>query len=241
MAKTVVYGVHSVRAVIANGAGRIEGAWATGNCDASILDALRQIGVEARRVSGRDLDQRTGGGRHQGIAVDVVVPEPLNEAQLKDLVRRQGSRLIAVVLDGVQDPRNLGAALRTAAAAGADVVIIPKDRAARLTPAAIKVASGAAMAVPLARVSNLARVLRFLAEESVTVVGASEDAAETLYEGLPRPPLALVMGAEGRGLRRLTREHCAQTLRIPMAEGADSLNVAAALAVFLFEIRRRNL
>lgn len=241
MATTVVYGSHSVAAVLARSTARIEGAWVTKNCDASISEALERTGVAVRRVSVTELDQRTGGGRHQGVAIEVGVPEPLDEARLKDLVRRLGGGLIAVVLDGVQDPRNLGAALRTADAAGADVVIIPKDRAARLTPAAIKVASGAALAVPLARVSNLARVLRFLVSESVTVIGADEGAADTLYAAELRPPLAVVMGAEGRGLRRLTRENCSETLQIPMAGGVESLNVAAALAVFLFEIRRQNL
>lgn len=241
MATSIIYGTHSVSALLREDAARVRAAWASPSCDAAIREALSQHSISVRKASPQELDRKSGGGRHQGIVVEANFPDALNDAGLKDLVRAKGSALVAVVLDGIQDPRNLGAALRTANAAGAHVVIIPKDRAARLTPAAVKAASGAALATPIARVSNLARTLRFLAEELVTVVGAAGEASDSLYGQDLAPPLAVVVGAEGGGLRRLTRDHCDQVVSIPMAGSVESLNVAAALAVILFEIRRQSL
>ncbi|HHO68213.1 MAG TPA: 23S rRNA (guanosine(2251)-2'-O)-methyltransferase RlmB, partial [Gammaproteobacteria bacterium] len=144
-----------------------------------------------------------------------------------------------LVLDGVQDPHNLGACLRSADAAGVHAVIVPRDRAAPLNGAARKVACGAADAVPLVRVTNLARTLRGLRDAGIWIYGAAGDAPQTLYEADLSGPLALVLGGEGKGLRRLTREHCDGLIAIPMAGSVSSLNVSVAAGICLFEARRQ--
>ena len=146
---------------------------------------------------------------------------------------------LLLVLDGVQDPHNLGACLRTADAAGVSAVIVPRDRAAGLTPTVRKVASGAAETMPLIQVVNLARTLRWLKERDVWIVGADDQAPKSLFEAPLSGALALVLGAEGPGLRRLTREHCDLLVAIPMAGAVESLNVSVAAGVLLFEAARQ--
>jgi len=146
---------------------------------------------------------------------------------------------LLLVLDGVTDPHNLGACLRTADAAGAQAVIIPKDRAAVVDGVVRKVAAGAAEFVPVASVTNLARTLEMLKERGIWVVGADGEAQQTLYAADLKRPLALVLGAEGSGMRRLTRESCDFLVRIPMAGRVESLNVSVAAGVALFEARRQ--
>jgi 23S rRNA (guanosine2251-2'-O)-methyltransferase len=144
-----------------------------------------------------------------------------------------------LILDGVQDPHNLGACLRSADAAGVDAVILPKDRSAPLSATARKVACGAAETVPVIRVTNLARSLRAIRDAGVWLYGAAGDAQQSLYEADLSGPLALVLGGEGRGLRRLTREHCDVLMAIPMAGSVSSLNVSVATGICLFEARRQ--
>ena len=147
-----------------------------------------------------------------------------------------------LVLDGVQDPHNLGACLRTADAAGVHAVIMPQDRAVGITPVVHKVACGAVESVPIFTVTNLARTLRQLRDAGIWIYGASDAADEELYGCDLQGPIALVLGSEGKGLRRLTREHCDHLLAIPMAGQVESLNVSVAAGVLLFEARRqRNL
>jgi len=146
-----------------------------------------------------------------------------------------------LILDHVQDPHNLGACLRTADAAGVHAVIIPKDQAATLTPVARKVACGAAETVPLITVTNLSRLMIQLKEQGIWLIGMTEEADESLYDFNLTGPLAIVLGAEGQGLRRLTKEHCDHLLHIPMAGAVSSLNVSVATGVCLFEaIRQRH-
>jgi 23S rRNA (guanosine2251-2'-O)-methyltransferase len=144
-----------------------------------------------------------------------------------------------LVLDGVQDPHNLGACLRSADAAGVDAVIVPKDKAAGLTPVVRKVACGAAENVPFFQVTNLARTLRDLQERGIWLIGAAGEAESSLYQADLRGPLALVMGAEEQGMRRLTREHCDVLVNIPMAGSVESLNVSVATGICLFEAVRQ--
>jgi 23S rRNA (guanosine2251-2'-O)-methyltransferase len=146
---------------------------------------------------------------------------------------------LLLVLDGVTDPHNLGACLRTADAAGVHAVVIPKDRSAAVDGVARKVAAGAAEFIPVATVTNLARVLELLKERGIWVVGTDGGAAQTLYQADLKRPLALILGAEGSGMRRLTRERCDFVVRIPMAGQVESLNVSVAAGVALFEARRQ--
>lgn len=160
------------------------------------------------------------------------------ENDLPDLIAALDNPFF-LILDGVTDPHNLGACLRSADAAGVHAVIVPKDRSAQLNATAKKVACGAAENVPLIRVTNLARTMRMLQEENIWIVGTAGEADHTLYQSKMTGRLALVMGAEGEGMRRLTREHCDELISIPMAGSVSSLNVSVATGICLFEAVRQ--
>ncbi len=198
--------------------------------------AAERAGVRLMRVPAKRLDGFYGGGRHQGVVARVEV-KPVGDS-LEDILRSIENPLL-LVLDGVTDPHNLGACLRVANAAGAHAVIAPKDRSSGITPAVSKVASGAAESTPYVMVTNLARTLAELKERNIWVVGADERAEKTLYEAdLPRS-IAWVLGAEGEGMRRLTRESCDMRVRIPMSGEVESLNVSVSAGICLFESVRR--
>jgi 23S rRNA (guanosine2251-2'-O)-methyltransferase len=181
------------------------------------------------------------GVRHQGVIARVRrQAAKIDEHNLLSALTRTVNPLV-LVLDGVQDPHNLGACLRSAAAAGALAVIVPRDNSAPLTPVARRAAAGAAESLPLVTVTNLARTLRDLKEAGVWIYGASHDAEASLYETDLRGPVALVLGGEGKGLRRLTREHCDGLFRIPMSGAVESLNVSVAAGISLFEVMRQRL
>jgi 23S rRNA (guanosine2251-2'-O)-methyltransferase len=163
----------------------------------------------------------------------------LDEGDLLDLVEGLGRPAFLLILDGVTDPHNLGACLRTADAAGVDCVVAPRDRAVGLTPVVRKVAAGAAETIPFAQVTNLARTLESLKQAGVWVVGTAGEATDELYTVDLTGPLAVVMGAEGDGMRRLTRETCDRLVRLPMAGGVESLNVSVATGVVLYEAVRQ--
>jgi 23S rRNA (guanosine2251-2'-O)-methyltransferase len=190
-------------------------------------------------VGGEVLSKWVGDVAHQGVAAAV---RPLKAWDERDLLAALGQTVgdpLLLVLDGVTDPHNLGACLRTADAAGAHAVLIPRDRAATVDAVARKVAAGAAEFVPVASVTNLARALDLLKERGIWVVGTDGEAPQTLYSADLRRPLALVLGAEGSGMRRLTRERCDFLVRIPMAGQVESLNVSVAAGVALFEACRQ--
>jgi len=194
-------------------------------------------GVRLHRVPTKRLDGFYGGGRHQGVVARVEVRKASED--LEDILQGIDQPLL-LVLDGVTDPHNLGACLRVANAAGAHAVIAPRDRAAGITPAVSKVASGAAESTPYLMVTNLARTLREIKERNIWVVGADERADKTLYEADLPASIAWVLGAEGEGMRRLTRESCDLLVRIPMRGEVESLNVSVSAGVCLFEsVRRR--
>ena len=198
--------------------------------------AAERAGVRLMRVPAKRLDGFYGGGRHQGVVARVEVKSVGDS--LEDILRSIENPLL-LVLDGVTDPHNLGACLRVANAAGAHAVIAPKDRSAGITPAVSKVASGAAESTPYVMVTNLARTLAELKERNIWVVGADERAEKMLYEAdLPRS-IAWVLGAEGEGMRRLTRESCDVLVRIPMSGEVESLNVSVSAGICLFESVRR--
>lgn len=237
-----VFGLHAVLAALRRRPVPVHTLWVdAGRRDArmrEILDAAGKAGVAVQRVDGEALDRLCPGERHQGVVADAEATEGVTEADLPDLVARTGRPLL-LVLDGVTDPHNLGACLRTADAAGAAAVVVPRDRAAGLTPVVRKVASGAAEHVPFVQVTNLARTLDALKSAGVWVVGASDDAPGTLYQADLKGPLALVLGAEGQGMRRLTRERCDLLVCIPMQGSVSSLNVSVAAGICLFEAVRQ--
>jgi 23S rRNA (guanosine2251-2'-O)-methyltransferase len=206
-----------------------------------LVQQARTAGIQVETGSRSMLDRSSEDQRHQDI---IARFEAANVGDEKDLDRIldaiEGDPLV-LVLDGVQDPHNLGACLRTAEAAGADLVILPKDRSAGLTPVARRSASGAAEVLPIVFATNLARVLRALKDRGIWLAGTTDSAGQGLYETDLRGPLGLVMGSEGKGMRRLTADLCDYQLRIPMQGTVNSLNVSVASAVCLYEVVRQRL
>lgn len=177
---------------------------------------------------------------HQGIVAEVNRAGDYTESDLKVILEKIDTVPLLLILDGIQDPHNLGACLRTANAAGVHAVIAPKDRACGLTPTVYKVASGAVELTPFIQVTNLARTIRMLKEMNIWIYGATEDAKQDIYQIDLKGPAALVFGAEGEGLRHLTRELCDFVIKIPMYGIVSNLNVSVATGVCLFEaIRQR--
>lgn len=241
--RNFVYGLHAVNAVLERAPERLLELWIAQPRDDArsrqLRDRAQTLGVRVQASSGEALAKLVGEVAHQG-AVAAVRPLPAWDEHdlIQGLSQISGDPLI-LILDGVTDPHNLGACLRTADAAGAHAVLIPKDRAATVDGVARKVASGAAEFVPVASVTNLARAIDMLKERGIWVVGTDAEAAQTLYGADLRRPLGLVLGAEGTGMRRLTRERCDFLVRIPMAGQVESLNVSVAAGVALFEARRQ--
>ncbi len=201
------------------------------------VDRAREAGVKLVDSDDATLHQLCGTHRHQGVVARV---EKTYQARtlVEVLDGIEGSALL-LLLDGVTDPHNLGACLRVADGAGVHAVIAPKDHAVAINATVAKVASGAAETVPYLMVTNLARTIAEIKQHGIRVVGTAEDAADTLYEAPLTGPLALVLGAEGKGMRQLTRKSCDALLRIPMAGAVESLNVSVAAGVCLFEARRQ--
>ncbi len=245
MAEEWIHGLHAVAAALRYEPRQLRGLWVERQRrDAriqSLLDEAASRGVPIRQADRSELDRLSGGVRHQGILAQLVAQQrAYGEAGLPALLAAAIGPALLLVLDGVQDPHNLGACLRSAAAAGVQAVIAPADRAAGLNATVRKVASGAAEIVPFVSVTNLARTLRWLQEQGVWIVGAVGEAEDNLYRVDFTLPTAIVLGAEEKGLRRLTRELCDRLARIPMVEGGvESLNVSVATGVFLFEARRQ--
>ena len=204
-------------------------------------------GVPIAREPRQDLDDMVK-GRHQGVVAETL-DDPIHgevlqsnlwqEADLLRMVVEKDGPVLILVLDGVTDPHNLGACMRSADAAGVDAVVVPKDKSADLTPTARKVACGAAEVIPFVRVTNIARTLAALKERNVWIFGAAGEAEKSIYDNDLTGPMALVMGAEGAGLRRLTREHCDFLVKLPMSGSVSSLNVSVATGVCLFEVVRQ--
>lgn len=241
MSESVVYGIHAVEAALNRGA--LRRLWLLRGRSDRRLETLAaeasRRNVTLERLTRDELDRLAGAAAHQGAVGEVQAAAPGNEQTLETLLDDLSGPPFLLVLDGVQDPHNLGACLRSAAAAGVHALIAPKDRAASLTPAARKVASGAAEIMPFVQVTNLARTLRMLKERGIWTVGLAGEADQALYDFDLAGPLALVLGAEGGGLRRLTKEHCDFLARIPMTDAVASLNVSVSAGVALFEALRQ--
>lgn len=246
MSNEFLYGIHAVKAVLENDPARfIEAYVLKGRQDdrlLPLLNELQQCGVSIQQMGRKVLDDKASGANHQGIIARVKAAKQLTEQDLDDILEKHESPLL-LVLDGVTDPHNLGACLRNADAAGVAAVIVPKDKSAPMTPTVSKVACGAAETVPLVRVTNLARTMRALQEKHVWFVGTAGEATHDIYQAnLSGGALAIVMGAEGDGMRRLTRETCDDLIKIPMAGSVSSLNVSVASGICLFEaVRQRSL
>lgn len=241
-----LYGIHAIESVLGQPDSRIQQLWIQSGRErearvAAVLLKAQQQKIPVKTVTRAQLDDLTGKAVHQGLAASVTAPSTYTEIDLDGWLD-QWSQPLLLVLDGVQDPHNLGACLRTANAAGVQAVIIPKDKAASLTSTAIKVASGAAFITPLIQVTNLARTLRELKERGVWIYGTCDTAAHSIYTAELRSAIAWVLGAEGTGMRRLTREQCDQLYQIPMQGSVNSLNVSVAAGICLFEtVRQRSL
>ncbi|WP_070963475.1 23S rRNA (guanosine(2251)-2'-O)-methyltransferase RlmB [Vibrio sonorensis] len=244
MSNEFIYGIHAVKAVLAKEPERfIEAFVLKGRQDdrlMPILNELQKLGISVQQMGRKALDDKAKGANHQGIMARVKPAKQLNENDLDDILAQHDAPLL-LVLDGVTDPHNLGACLRNADAAGVAAVVVPKDKSAPMTATVSKVACGAAETVPLVRVTNLARTMRALQEQGIWFVGTAGEATHDIYQSKLTGPLAIVMGAEGDGMRRLTRETCDDLIKIPMAGSVSSLNVSVASGICLFEAVRQRL
>lgn len=240
---TVVFGLHAVRVLLQRHAAKVvQLSVQRGREDARINEVIklaREQNIKIEQRNSHDMDQLVQGESHQGVIAQLKKIDNLGEGALDDVLDRAGDSPLVLVLDGVTDPHNLGACLRTADAAGVNAVIVPRDRAAGLSPVVRKVAAGAAETVPLIQVTNLARTLRWLKERGLWLVGTDDEATQSIYAAKLTGPLAVVMGAEGAGMRRLTREHCDLLVTIPMQGVVESLNVSVATGVTLYEVVRQ--
>lgn len=236
-----IHGFHAVTARLRRHPEGIEEIYLTqGRQDVRMRDLTKLAelaGVRMITVDAKRLDGMAGGARHQGIVAKV--DGRIKELKLDDVLDTLDGPALLLVLDGVQDPHNLGACLRVADAAGVHAVIAPRDKAVGLTATAIKVASGAADTVPYITVTNLARALKEMQERGIWIVGLDAEAEKDVYGTDLAGSIALVMGAEGAGLRRLTRDTCDFLTRIPMVGTVESLNVSVASGICLFEALRQ--
>ena len=239
-----IYGLHAVRAVLARNPARVVQAILTDRRDdrriAEIEALARAAGVSVRRVDAQALSKLAGEGVHQGVVAEVRPMPPWTEDDLLAALREARAPLV-LALDGVQDPHNLGACLRTADACGVLAVVVPKDRAAQVNATVRKVAAGAAETTPVVAVTNLSRSLKLLKEAGLWVVGAAGEADQLASAADLTGPLVLVMGAEGSGLRELTRKNCDFLVRLPQSGTIESLNVSVATGMLLYEAIRQRL
>lgn len=239
----IVFGLHAVQAALTQHPEAVLELWLERDRQdrrlQPVLDAAAVTGVTLHRVGARELDRLTGEARHQGVALRTRVARRLDEGDLEGVLDALEVPPLLLVLDGVTDPHNLGACLRSADGAGAHALIAPRDRACGLTSVVRKVASGAAETLPFIQVTNLARTLRRLQARGIWLVGAAGESQQTLYDLDLKGPLALVLGAEGSGLRRLTREVCDAVAGLPMHGQVESLNVSVSAGIFLYEALRQ--
>ncbi len=239
----VIVGWHAVLAALRSPGSSVREVWVRrGREDRRSAELVQLAGerkVTVKTVDVQALDDRAEGVNHQGVLAFMQGSQLLDEAGLDQLLDGLTHPPFLLVLDGVQDPHNLGACLRTADAAGVDAVIAPRDRAVGLTPAVRKTAAGAAESLPFVQVTNLARCLRDLQERGIWVIGTAGETTQTLYQADLKGPLALVLGAEEKGMRRLTRENCDLLVSIPMHGTVESLNVSVATAICLYEALRQ--
>lgn len=239
----LLYGIHAVRSLLQRQPERVLEIFCI---DSRIDNRVQEImalakaqGLSMQKITKKQLDQWVSEGQHQGIAARCRPQKLLSEHDIDDLITNTHTKALFLVLDGVQDPHNLGACLRTCDAIGVTGIMIPQDRAASITPTVRKVSCGASETVPILQVGNLVRALKQLKEKGVWIMGTAGDAQQSLYQTDLKGPVAIVLGAEGSGLRRLTAEHCDILMHIPMQGMVESLNVSVAAAVCLYEALRQ--
>jgi 23S rRNA (guanosine2251-2'-O)-methyltransferase len=244
----LVFGIHAINELIKRSPERfIELFLLKGREDERfmpIINMSRKYGISTQLVNRKVLDDKSEGEQHQGVVARITQGKTFSENDLDDILDETEKNDIPpflLILDGVTDPHNLGACLRNADAAGVQAIIVPKDNTARLTATVRKVAVGAAETVPLIQVTNLARTMKHLQKRGVWIIGTAGETDTCLYDVKSSGATALVMGAEGKGMRRLTRENCDQLVKLPMAGSISSLNVSVATGICLFEIVRQRL
>jgi len=245
MSLAKIFGVHAAQSALDYSPEKVNQAWVDQKRQderlQGLVKGLGQRGIDIQKADRKQLDSLSKGANHQGIILEVEMPAMRSENDLKSVVESAKQVPFWLILDHIQDPHNLGACLRTADAAGVQGVIVTKDQAVGITPTVCKVASGAAETVPVYQVTNISRTIAWLKEQGIWVVGAAGEADKTIYETDINMPLALVMGAEEKGMRRLTREQCDFLVKIPMQGSVDSLNVSVAAGVLIYEAFRQRL
>lgn len=238
-----IYGLHAVSGLLDNSPSQIKHLWLNERRQdqrvQACLDSAKQHGVAVTFVDGKDLEKKAGTSQHQGIVAECQAYTAKGEADLLADLVQLSQPWFFLVLDGVQDPHNLGACLRSADAAGVSAVITSKDQSASITPVVRKVACGAVDTIPFYQVTNLARTLRHLQKHNIWIYGLMDSAKTSIYQGDLTGNIALVLGAEGKGLRHNTQKHCDEHYHIPMAGTVSSLNVSVATGVCLFEAVRQ--
>ncbi|HXH55258.1 MAG TPA: 23S rRNA (guanosine(2251)-2'-O)-methyltransferase RlmB [Gammaproteobacteria bacterium] len=245
MREDLIYGIHAIQQLLNSKPEQFLELHIQDTHDNKSLLALvstaKSLGVNVSGISKKQLDQWLPERNHQGVAAKVRLQSLLTEDDFSTLIDACEKPPLFLILDGVQDPHNLGACLRTADAVGVTAVVIPKDRSASLTPVVRKVASGAAETVPVVQVTNLVRAIEMLKKLGVWIMGTSLQTTQSLYQVDLKGSVAIVLGAEGTGLRRLTEEHCDILMQIPMIGVVESLNVSVAAGVCLYEATRQRL
>jgi 23S rRNA (guanosine2251-2'-O)-methyltransferase len=243
MSEQLVYGLHAVYALLTHSHRKVNRLFvAQERNDKRLLDILEkaeQNDLPIEKLSIQKMNQRFPDFAHQGVVASSTSMPEYNESDLIPLLQSSKKPCLILILDGVTDPHNLGACLRSADATGVDFIVIPKDKSAAITPVVSKVACGAAESVPLIRVTNLVRAMELLKAEGVWIYGAAGEAVSSLYEMQCTGAIAIALGAEGEGLRRLTREHCDGLFSLPMLGTVESLNVSVATGVSLYEAVRQ--
>lgn len=241
--KLLTFGLHAVEALLTNHPDRVIQITVLQDRQDKKIQALTELAkknqIRVEFANRQILDRLTENANHQGAIAYTQSTKKYSEHDLEELLENLQIPPFLLILDGVQDPHNLGAILRTADAAGVHAVIAPKDKAVGITPVVSKVASGAAEIIPFIQVTNLARTLEDLKERNIWIYGAAGEAENNLYQTKLNGAIAIVMGAEGTGLRRLTRELCDVLIKIPMHGSVSSLNVSVATGVILFEVVRQ--
>ena len=243
MTKHAIYGIHAVTALLDHPQRKIQNIFINQERQdhkfLSLMHRIQTLGIPCVFLPVAKMNMQFPDAVHQGI-VAIVEPLPtLHEKDIPQLLSGKPHPPFILILDGITDPHNLGACLRSADAAGVDCVILPKDKSASITPVVSKVACGAAETIPVVRVTNLVRTMEGLKELGIWLYGAAHEASQNLYAIDATGPIAIILGAEGEGLRRLTRDHCDGLFAIPMTGSVSSLNVSVATGVTLYEIVRQ--
>jgi len=239
----LIYGHHAVLSVLKHEPETIIELWVdAGRHDErakEIVDLARRMGISAQRIKRELLDKKTQNTKHQGFVAMSQATTSLDEKSLEEMLTRLPESAFFLILDGIQDPHNLGACLRSADAAGVHGVIIPRDKSCSLTATVRKVASGAVESLPLYEVTNLVRTMEMLKKSGIWLFGTDSEASTSVFDTDFKGAVAIVMGAEGKGLRRLTREHCDALMALPMSGSVSSLNISVAAGICLYEVVRQ--